>query len=111
MVCYYTITCFTIILFSCAMLLFNLTGKEGYSPTRYTYGVSKPGNIIHSERPTYFETTTIHPTVLNDPPPSKDSSFPNTSVNSSSSQQFSVTSSPSFHGKAVLARNEGRSQN
>ncbi|XP_028411019.1 centrosome-associated protein 350-like isoform X2 [Dendronephthya gigantea] len=79
--------------------------KDGYSPTRYTYGVSKPGNI-HSERPTYFETTTIHPTVLNDPPSSKDSSFANTTVNSSSSQQFSVTSSPSFHGKTVLARNE-----
>ena len=92
--------------------LFHSTGKDGYSPTRYA-GAAKTGTI-RSERPTYFETTTIHPTVLNDPHPilndphpSKDSSFANTSVNSSSLQQFSVTSSPSFHGKTVLARNEG----
>jgi hypothetical protein len=103
--------------------LFYPTGQDRYSPTRYAGG-SKTASTIQRERPTFFETTTIHPTILNDPPPisndphpmlnnsppSKDSTLGNTSVNSSSSQQFSVTSSPSFHGKNVLARNEGLSQ-
>jgi hypothetical protein len=95
-------------------ILFHSTEKDGYSPTRYAGG-AKTGSTIRGERPTFFETTTIHPTILNDPPPilhdsppSKDGSFANTTANSSSSQQFSITSSPSFHGKTVLARNEGR---
>ena len=107
-------------------MTFYPTGQDGYSPTHYASG-SKTGSTIHRERPTFFETTTIHPTILNDPHPtrddphtilndphpilndsssSKDSTLANTSVNSASSQQFSVTS-PSFHGKTVLARNEG----
>ena len=57
-------------------------------------------------------TTTVNPVVINDTSSdlnqNKESSFANTTVNSSlNSQQFSLSTPPSFHGKAVLAKNGG----